>query len=932
MRASRVLKSAPLALISAFIFLASPSLAAPTVTVPDVPNSIQATRGNASATIRWSAPSSDGGSAITSYRILGTNGVDSLTASPASSATSYTFTKLTNNSSYNFAIYALNSAGQSTSSSVVTVVPSSLAPKVPSPPSIQTVDTSVSRTLSVNFALGNSNGSTITDLSYSMDAGATWQTATSNPIVISGLTNGFGYAFRLRSTNYFGNSTLAAKTLKPVATPNVITLTSTPMNSGSVQSLSVQQTGGQTVVTTSTPSVCSVSGYSVTALKAGTCTLTASNAGNAIFAAAKAVKQSIVVSKASVTPSPSATATATASATPTSSPGSIACAQDPDQLCGPLSNVSVSVDGVTRAVTAGGVSVDVGRPVQITYTSNSANSGKRVLITLDGISSGVTSSVPHADGISPWSSSSCYPDGSNRQCQLMLDANGNGYFTATFAGATVGSSFEIRQKGPGYSTDAITATFKATGSTPTATPSASPTASATPTVTATPTATPTPAAGGPWTIRQTTFSNTEFAQNTGDAALWVSYGWYANGLHYGTVHLPVASTKTVSFHVTDKFGAVAANKSVTLILGKGYSNSTSHVRVGSVATSGWDPGTGVHQATVSSLTDASGNVSFAIINTDGVGSNLYTQISAYVNNVGTDIVDIINIAYDQAAVVNPTPNPTSSASMVLLWQDDFNGTAGTGPNSSFWATDLEDGCSSGNCGWGNGEREWYTSAANKLNGSSNLVITANKLSSSTAPNCYYGKCEWSSGKITTYNKVNFTYGYLEARIKNPAGGGTWPAFWMLGNDIGSRPWPLCGEIDIMEGEGNAPYTNWGTAHWANTNQWDHIQGPGNNTVSLSTKLSDAYHTYGILWTPTSLTWYLDGNAQYTLNKSSVPNNLWPFGPTASGGDPKFYAILNVAMGGGMGGAIDPALTTSSMTVDYLKFYSVNGQGKVTLLP
>jgi beta-glucanase (GH16 family) len=321
-------------------------------------------------------------------------------------------------------------------------------------------------------------------------------------------------------------------------------------------------------------------------------------------------------------------------------------------------------------------------------------------------------------------------------------------------------------------------------------------------------------------------------------------------------------------------------------------------------------------------------VSFALVNTDVVGSNLYTQISAYVNNVGTDIVDIINISYDQAPAASPTPSPAMS----LLWQDDFNGNAGTGPSSTIWNADLEDGCSSGNCGWGNGEREWYTSAANKLNGSSNLVITANKLSANTAPNCYYGKCEWSSGKITTYNKVNFTYGYLEARIKNPAGGGTWPAFWMLGNDIAIRPWPLCGEIDIMEGEGNAPYTNWGTAHWANTNQWDHIQGPGNNTVSLSSKLSDAYHTYGILWTPTSLTWYVDGTANYTLNKASVPNSLWPFGPTSSGADPKFYAIFNVAMGGGMGGNIDPALTSTSMTIDYLKYYSVNGQGKVTLLP
>ena len=1013
MRGTRVLKSTTLAVASAFVFLISPALSVPVVTAPDAPQNVQVTRGNAIATIRWTAPANNGGSAITGYRVLASNGPVTLSAFPGPSATSYTFPNLTNNSLYDFVVYAINRAGQSQNSAFVSIAPSTVAPKVPTVPVIKTVDTSESRTLEINYTLGNSNGSTITDVGYSLDAGATWQSATTNPIVATDLTNGFGYAFRLRSTNYLGNSSVAAKTLKPVATKNSIYFTApSAMNYGDVQTLEVTETGGVTEVISTSPLVCSVTDLDVTPLKPGTCklkatnngdeifgvakavtrsltvlkgintidwtplvnmsltsanqildatadagtttftsstptictvvtgkvhpvalgtcTIKASNSGNALYAAASQLTQSILIGTSVATPTATATATATPTVTPTPVLTSYECSGDAAQLCGPITNVSVTVDGTNRTVTAGAVSVDVGRPVRINYTSNAANSGKRVLITLDGISAGVTSSVPHTDGVSPWSSSSCYPDGANTQCQLMLDTNGSGYFIATFTGATVGSTFEIRQKGPAYSTDAITATFRAATSTASATPTATATATATatPTATATATASPTPTNAGPWTIRQTTFNNTDFVQNTGDAALWVGYGWYASGLHYGTIHLPVSSTKTVTFHVTDKLGAVAANKSVTLILGKGYSNSTSHVRVGSVSTSGWDPGTGAHQGTVSALTDASGNVSFAIVNTDVVGSNLYTQICAYVNNAGTDIVDIINIAYDQAPAASPTPSPAMS----LLWQDEFTGASGSAPNSSYWTADLQDGCSSGNCGWGNGEREWYTADANKLNGSSGLVMTANKLASNTAPDCYYGKCTWSSGKITTYGKVNFTYGYLEARIKNPAGGGTWPAFWMLGQDIATRPWPLCGEIDIMEGEGNAPYTNWGTAHWANANQWDHIQGPGNNTVSLSTKLSDAYHTYGMLWTATSLTWYIDGTANYTLNKASVPNNLWPFGPSSGGADPKFYAILNVAMGGGMGGNIDPALTTTSMAVDYVKFYSVNGVGKVTLTP
>lgn len=979
-----------LAIISSLTSL-SAVLASPVTTVPDAPTAVQATRGNASVTVRWQPPNSDGGASISQYRITASSATSLRTATPAPTSTSYTFTGLTNNVSYTFAVYASNSVGESSSSQTVTMAPSTTAPKVPSAPTIGAVNTSISRTLIVNYSLGSNNGSTITSVGYSLDAGVTWLPVTENPLVIEDLINGRSYPLRLRASNFIGIGPAVAKSVKPVATKNAIYFpTPPPMIYGETVDLVVDQIGGTTQLSSTTPLVCTVDGTAVSAIKPGTCSLKATNAGDAIFAAAKLVTRAFTISKApntldfqtltdmkvgdanqtlvstatsgtttyasvtstictivsgsvralkagictvkasnagnvnylaAVPVTQSITITGTASTptptpSPTVTPTPLSCTIDAAQICGPIANISVSVDSSVRAIVDGALTVPTGRPVRIAYTSNSANAGKRVLITLDNLSGGATSSVPHSDSASPWSSSSCYPDGSNSQCQLMLDANGSGYFVATFSGAGNGTTFEIRQKGPNYSSAALSVTFSSSEAT------------ATPTATATASATPTATAGAPWTIRQTTFNNSEFALNTGDAALWVGYGWYASGLRYGTVHLAPNSTKAVSFNVKDRLGNNAAGRTVTLILGKGYSNSTAHVRVGTTSTSGWDPGTGVHQATVSGVTDASGNVSFSIVNTDAVGTSLYTQISAYVANVGTDIVDIINIAYDQA----PTPSATPMPSMSLLWQDDFSGTSGTGPNSSYWTADVEDGCNIGNCGWGNGEREWYTTSANKLNGQSNLVITANKLNSATAPDCYYGKCTWSSGKITSYGKVNFTYGYLEARIKNPAGGGSWPAFWMLGQDIASRPWPLCGEIDIMEGEGNAPYTNWGTAHWANTNQWDHIQGPGQNTTTLPVKLSDDYHTYGILWTATSLTWYIDGVARYTLNKSFASNSLWPFGPKSDGTPPKFYAIFNVAMGGSMGGNIDPNLTATSMSIDYIKYYSVNGQGSVTVTP
>ena len=977
--------------ICALSLIGSASIVRAVSAIPDPPTSIQATRGNASITVRWQPPASDGGSNLTQYRITAISSTATRSATPAPSATAYTFTGLTNNVTYTFAVFAKNASGESDSSQTVAMAPSTLAPKAPAIPTIVATSTAISRTLVVNYALGSNNGSTITAVNYSLDAGVTWLAATGNPLILENLTNGQNYSFRLRTSNLIGTSPVVAKTLKPVATKNAITFpTPPPMQYGDISDLVVGQLGGTTVLTSLTPLLCSVQGVQVTAVKPGTCSIKASNLGDETYAAARAITRAFTITKApneidfqsltamrvgdpnqdlistsdagttiytSVTPTTcsivsgklralkagictvkasnsgtinfvaaipviqsidifAATSTPTPSPTPTSSPTPLSCTLDAAQVCGPISNVTVSVDGVTRAVSSSNLTVPVGRPVRIAYTSSSANAGKRVLITLDNLSGGATSAVPHTDLASPWSSTSCYPDGSNSQCQLMLDANGAGYFIATFTGASVGGTFEIRQKGPAYSSSQLTATFVSTSASPT------------PTATASPTATPTSTAGAPWTIRQTTFNNSDFAQNTGDASLWVGYGWYASGLRYGTVHLAPNSTKAVTFNVKDRLGNIAAGKTVTLILGKGYSNSTAHVRVGTTSTSGWDPGTGTHQATVTGTTDLNGNVSFSIVNTDAVGTNLYTQISAYVANVGTDVVDIINIAYDLA----PSPSATPTPSMSLLWQDDFSGSSGSGPNSSFWTADLQDGCNIGNCGWGNGEQEWYTSAANKLNGASNLVITANKLNSATAPDCYYGKCNWSSGKITTYGKVNFTYGYLEARIKNPTGGGTWPAFWMLGQDIASRPWPLCGEIDIMEGVGNSPYTNWGTAHWANNAPWDHIQGPGMNTTTLPVKLSDDYHTYGMLWTATSLTWYIDGVARYSLTKSFAPNSLWPFGPKSDGTAPKFYAIFNLAIGGSLGGNVDPNLTTASMSIDYVKYYSVNGQGEVSITP
>ena len=150
---------------------------------------------------------------------------------------------------------------------------------------------------------------------------------------------------------------------------------------------------------------------------------------------------------------------------------------------------------------------------------------------------------------------------------------------------------------------------------------------------------------------------------------------------------------------------------------------------------------------------------------------------------------------------------------------------------------------------------------------------------------------------------------------------------MLNNEIFTNPWPRSGEIDIFEVLDNTvagSYTNWGTAHYADAGG-GHTQGPGNNTIVPGFNLAADYHTYGILWMPDSITWYLDGSPYSTLRKTDNPTANWPFGPNASNVAPKFYAILNVAMqsGGSVG---------NPMMVDYVRYYRANGYGTVTLTP
>lgn len=250
------------------------------------------------------------------------------------------------------------------------------------------------------------------------------------------------------------------------------------------------------------------------------------------------------------------------------------------------------------------------------------------------------------------------------------------------------------------------------------------------------------------------------------------------------------------------------------------------------------------------------------------------------------------------------PLPSPSSGWTLVWSDEFNGANGSAPDSSKWTYDLGGG------GWGNQELETYTNrTANAQIQNGNLVITAQKETFTGADGITR---EYTSARLKTQNLFAQAYGRFEARIKIPKGQGMWPAFWMLGNDIGAKGWPACGEIDIMENIGREPATVHGSLHGPSS-----VARTSDLTSAFALpagqNLSDDFHVYAVEWEPGTVRFYLDSDNYATFTQSQWPaGGQWVF-------DHPFFIILNVAVGGNWPGS--PDSTTSfpqQMLVDYVR--------------
>lgn len=247
-------------------------------------------------------------------------------------------------------------------------------------------------------------------------------------------------------------------------------------------------------------------------------------------------------------------------------------------------------------------------------------------------------------------------------------------------------------------------------------------------------------------------------------------------------------------------------------------------------------------------------------------------------------------------------NSSHAQCPTLVWSDEFNGTQ---VDLSKWTFDTGTGCDIGLCGWGNNELQYYQSNnATVSNGILSITAKKERVSGST----------YTSARMKSLLKGDWTYGRFEARIKLPMGAGLWPAFWMLPTDNFYGTWPASGEIDIMENISKTPNTVLGTLHYGSSNSTHQYTG-ANFTLNSGT-FADAFHTFAVEWEAGKVRWFVDDILYQTVTSNDISPNNWPF-------DKRFFFIMNLAVGGNLGGTVDTSIFPQSMQVDYVRVYAGN---------
>jgi beta-glucanase (GH16 family) len=277
----------------------------------------------------------------------------------------------------------------------------------------------------------------------------------------------------------------------------------------------------------------------------------------------------------------------------------------------------------------------------------------------------------------------------------------------------------------------------------------------------------------------------------------------------------------------------------------------------------------------------------------GDGETIETSTGVFTHTYtssGTKTYEMQVTAFNGLKYFNATKSIVVYVATTEIWGDEFD--VDGAPNSNKWGYDLGAG------GWGNNEPQYYT------NRTDNAIVQGGVLKIITKKENYLGST-YTSARLLSKGKFSFKYGKVEFRAKMPLGGGTWPALWMLGDNIGTVSWPACGEIDVMEHLGNQQNKIYGTLHYTG-----HSGATGDGSTTIISNAASEFHLYSVDWRVDYIKFYVDNQLFKTFsNSASTPFN------------DKFFLIINCAIGGNFGGAIDANFVSSTFEVDYVRVYN-----------
>jgi len=244
----------------------------------------------------------------------------------------------------------------------------------------------------------------------------------------------------------------------------------------------------------------------------------------------------------------------------------------------------------------------------------------------------------------------------------------------------------------------------------------------------------------------------------------------------------------------------------------------------------------------------------------------------------------------------------------LVWSDEFDGDT---LNTDLWSYMIGDGTEYGIPGWGNEELQYYREE--------NIVVSDGMLHVIAKKEPFGGK-GYTSGRIRTINKGDWTYCKVEFRAQMPKGQGLWAAVWMLPTDEEYGGWPASGELDIMEYLGHETNVVHGTVHFLES------QHSSNGTFYTTDGwgFDREFHDFVMEWVEGEIRWYVDGDLYLTLGQGAWNSTVAPF-PAPF--DQRFHLLINLAVGGNWPGSPDSSTEfPQEMSLEYIRVYQQQGTG------